>query len=310
VLICSYSIYYAINEQNNQQALSAIRTGELEKAKKYIAKTTERTPYLINRSIVEMALYKETKNVLYLDNSENQLKEAAIKSPGDNMIKYYIAIIHLEKGDTVTALHILKELTDKFPNKCLYQFETFDILYKNGQLESSLSHLVQAVKLSPSLLDNPYLEKILSKDIIMNEALKNTLLQDTLKWKLINDPVFLAKGGKLLLSLGYEHAAKQSLEKSIQLLPNLIFPYFYLSQIETNQKNPTQRLIYLKQFVFLFSRIFNKDFINKAVHSDEFEKSFINKQSIDNSYPMKFHTWYHSSIISNYFFEERFSKLN
>jgi tetratricopeptide (TPR) repeat protein len=310
VLICSYSIYYAIDEQNNRKALSTIRIGELEKAKTYIAKTTERTPYLINRSIVEMALYKETKNTLYLNNSENQLKKAALKNPEDNMIKYYIAIINLEKGDTVTALHILKELTDKFPNKCLYQFETFDILYKNEQLESSLSHLAQAVKLSPGLLDNPYLKKILSKNIVMNEALENTLLQDTLKWKLANDPVLLAKGGKLLLSLGYEHDAKQYFEKSIQLLPNLNFPYLYLSQIETNQKNPVQRMIYLKQFMLLFSRNFNKDFINKTVHSDEFEKSFINKKSIDNSYPMKFRTWYHSSIIPNYFFEERFTQFN
>jgi tetratricopeptide (TPR) repeat protein len=283
-------------EENNRKALSAMEDKELEEAEKYIAKTIERTPYLINRSIIYKELYKKTNNVSYLNQAEECLNKAALKNPHDVMISYYQASVLREKGNSKAALHILTELTQKFPNKSLFQLATFDILYQTGQHANALPHLKQAVKLSPNLLDNPYLKDVLSKDSTLNESLKNSLLQDVSIEKNAIEPVFLAKSGKILLSLGLENEAKQCLEKSILLLPNLIYPYYYLSKIETRQNNPEQGMIYLKQFVFLYSGALSKEVIDKTIHSGEIEKLFMNKKDFtDNSYTAKFQTWYHSS---------------
>jgi hypothetical protein len=295
LLICGYSIYYTIDEQNNRKALSMIESGGFKNAEKYISETSEHIPYLINRGIIEIELYKETKDVLYLKNAENHLKKAALKNPNDNMIKYYLSIILRKNGDDETALHILKELAYKFPNKSQYQFGVFDIMYKNRQTDASFSHLLQAVKLSPNLLDNLYLKEMLSKNEKLDEKLKNALLLDISNGKSIEDPVFLAKSGKILLSLDCEQEAKQYLEKVTQLLPNLIYPYYYLSQIETKRGNPAQGEIYLKQFVFLLTGNLSKDFIDKIVYSGEIEELINKNKDFIDDYYVKFKTWYHSS---------------
>jgi O-antigen ligase len=298
VLFCACSIYHMTEEQNNRKALSAIKAGDPEMAEKYVNKTLGRTPCLINRSIIYRKLYAKTKDFLYLNKAEECLNKAALKNPYDTMITYYRASVMREKKENEAALRILTELVEKFPNKSLYQWEMFDLLYNSNQQENSLKYLLQAVKLSPGLLDRSHLKNILSKDTVMNNSLKNDLLHDVLIETSADDPVHLAKKGKICYVSGYEKEAGQHLQKAILLLPNLIFPHYYLYKIETNQNNSHTGFIYLKQFVFLSSGIISEEMIGKTIHSGEIEKLFIAKEDFtDNSYAVKFQAWYHSSIV-------------
>jgi tetratricopeptide (TPR) repeat protein len=301
-LICAYSVYYMTDDQNNRKALSAMEAGNWKEAEEYICKTTERTPYLINRSHVFSKLYEKTGDTSYLNRAENCLQKARLKNPYDMMIPYYNASVLLEKGNQEAALSILTELVQNFPNKSLYRLNVFDLLYNSRQQEKAFSHLLQAVKLSPALLDNSHLKDILSKDSTTNDSLKIALLQNISLDKDSDDPIFLAKSGKLFLSFGLEKEAKECLEKAIELLPNLIYPHYYLSKIEMNQNNSTQSVIYMKQFIYLYSGSLSKDGIDKIIHSGEIEKRTAEKKVFtDYSYPEKFQTWYHSSTILKQF---------
>jgi tetratricopeptide (TPR) repeat protein len=263
-----------------------------EVAQKY--KTTERTPYLINRAIIYSALYKKTDDAVCLHKAQRCLEKAALKNPHDVMIRYYQASVLREEGKPESALAILTELTRKFPHKNLCRLGVFDLLYQNGQQESAFPHLLQAVKTAPDLWDSTYLKGILAKDSTTRQSLKNGLLQDILSEKDSGDPVLLAKNGKLFLSLGLEEEAGQCLEKALSLLPNLIYPHYYLSQIERSKNNPEQSMIYGKQFVFLRTGTMSKKIIDRTVASGEIETHAKRKDIIDNSYTAKFKTWYHS----------------
>jgi tetratricopeptide (TPR) repeat protein len=272
-----------------------MEAGRPEEAETYILKTSERTPYLINRFFIYNELYKKTNDTEYLNRAEKYLQKAALKNPGDVMLTYYHASVLRERGKQEAALALLTELTQKFPNKSLYQLGLFDLLYKNGQQESAFPYLLQAVKIAPDLWDSAYLKNILSNDSALNESLKRRLLQDIICDKVSGDPVLLAKNGKICLSLGLEKEAKPCLEKAILLLPNLVYPHYYLSKIETNQE---QRNLYLKQFVFLQSNSLSKEAIDHIIRSGEAENTFIQrKKMMDHSYMNKFRTWYHSSTI-------------
>ncbi|MDR2287491.1 MAG: O-antigen ligase family protein [Prevotellaceae bacterium] len=298
LLIFGYSLYYMHDEQNNRKALSEMKAGRPDDAETYILKTSERTPYLINRFLVYDELYRKTHNTEYLDRAENYLQKAALKNPHDMTLTYYQASVLREKGQYEAALSVLTELTQRFPNKSLYQLSVFDLLYKNGQQEKAFPYLLQAVKIAPDLWDSAYLENIFLNDPALKELLKNKLLQNIFTDKDSNDPVLLAKNGKIFLSSGLNKEAKPCLEKAILLLPNLIYPHYYLSQIEASQQNFEQSDIYLKQFVFLRNNSLSKHVIDETVRSGEFEKlSIRRKQIIDHSYTVKFQTWYRSSTI-------------
>jgi O-antigen ligase len=298
VLFCACSFYYLKDEQNNLKAVEAIKEGNPEMAEEYINKTTERTPYLINRSIIYRNLFKKTKNPAYLDKAEKCLNKAALQNPYDTMISYYRVSVMKEKGENKAVLSILKNLINNFPNKSLYQWEMFDFLYQSNQQEKSIKYLSQAVKLSPSLLEHSHLQNILSKDTIINRLFKNELLHNVLSETYFGDPVLLAKKGKICLTLGYEKEAGQYFQNALLLLPNLIFPHYYLYKIETNRNNPNTGFVYLKQFIFLSSGTISKKMIGQIIHYGEIEKLFIAKEDFtDNSYVTKFQAWYHSSTI-------------
>jgi tetratricopeptide (TPR) repeat protein len=194
----------------------------------------------------------------------------------------------------------------QFPNKSLYQLAAFDMLYQRGEPEQALPRLAQAVKLSPALLDSPYLKNILSKDSSLSESLKSNLLHDISAEKSAEqsavDPIFLARSGKILLSFARKEEAEQRLEKAILLLPNLAYPYYYLSRIKNSQNHSKQSKIYLKQFVLLYFNALSKDMIDRTIYSGEIEKLLSSKNHFtDNSYTAKFQSWYHTVSIMNQF---------
>jgi tetratricopeptide (TPR) repeat protein len=250
LLIGGFSVFHLINEQNNRKAMLAFEAADLENAEAHIRKTTKRVPFLINQSIIDRACYKKTNHQSYLEDAENCLEKALSLNSHDNMIRYHIALVLQEQGKNAASLLILKDLASRFPEKSLYQLSVFDALYKSGQYEASFPSLLQSVKSSPNLLNSRYLNDLLSEDVTMKEWLHNELLRDISK-ETVSDPVILAKHGSLFLSLGFENEAKKCLEQALLLLPNLVYPYYYLSEIEANQKNNEQAMIYLKKFVFL-----------------------------------------------------------
>ncbi|MDR2139028.1 MAG: O-antigen ligase family protein [Tannerella sp.] len=296
LFILAYTLYYMREEQNNSQALQALKADRPEEAETYILKTSERTPYLINRYLIYHELYRKTNDTAYLNRAASYLQKAALKNPNDAMLTYYQASVLRASGKHETALSVLTELTQKFPNKSLYRLGAFDLLYQNGQRENAFPRLLQAVKSAPGILDSSYLKELFVKDSTLKQTFNGILLQNVSKEKNSGDPVLLAKTGKIFLWLGFEKEAKPCLEKAVRLLPNLIYPHYHLSQIESMQNNPEQSMIYRKQFVFLCTGTLSKTVIAQTVSEDGTEKLLAgNKGITDHSYTAKFQTWYHSS---------------
>jgi O-antigen ligase/Flp pilus assembly protein TadD len=297
-LFCAYSACCAAAEQNNRKALLYMETGDVEAAEKYIGKTPESTPYLINRSVIYRKLYGKTSDPQYLHRAEKCLHKAAEKNPRDPMIACYRADVMREKGEPDAALRILTELTKKFPNKSYYQLATFDVLYSSNRQENARKYLLRAVKLSPGLLDGAYLKNILARDAALSEALRSALWQDIAHGMPAKDPVLLAKNGKISLALGHEKEAGQYLREAVALLPNLILPHYSLYKIEAKQNSSLKALTYLKQFVFLSSGAISKTMIDKTALPGKVEELFAaNQGTTDNSYTTKFQTWYQSSTV-------------
>jgi tetratricopeptide (TPR) repeat protein len=294
------SCFNLMQERHNREALSALKNGDPEAAKNYLEKTTDRIPYLFNKSAVYLTLYKQGKERFYLDKAKNELRKAILKNPHDAMLQYAMAHIYQEEGNRDSALYVIVNLTERFPNKSLYRLAAFKMLYQSGQSETAIPHLMQTIKLSPAILDSPYWEELKKTDSEFIQSVADSLMMDISDFmtkKASSDPILLAGYGKILLSLGRAQEAKQLLEQAIALLPNLMYPRYYLSKIEINKKNEKRGLMYLKQYVFLSLGVPSKKLIAQAVKSDEIDQRVANRDFVGNNYKTKFESWYRSSPI-------------
>jgi tetratricopeptide (TPR) repeat protein len=298
-----YAVFQQAEEKNNREILSALQSDNIEKAEKFMNKTSDRIPNLINKSRVYLELYKRKKEILFLNKAKSNLDKAILKNKHDIMLQYYRMQILEEEGKQDSAQYVIKNLSERFPNKSLYQFATFNSLYKQHQIGVAIPYLIKTVKLSPTILDSPYWMELKKNDSTFIQSISDSLFIEIRSYTENNinaDPVLLARYGKILLSMEYEHEAKQLLEKAIALLPNLIYPRYYLSKIEINQENNDYGLLYLKQYVFLSSGIPYKDYINRVVNSNEIDQGIANRNFIFNDYKTKFETWYCSFAILQY----------
>jgi tetratricopeptide (TPR) repeat protein len=280
-----YNFLFDRDEKHNDKFVQAMSDNNFIAAKNSIEKTSKRTPYLINRSLVHWCLYKETGDSGYLAKSKEYLIEAHLLNPNDLVLKYNLSIILESENKSDSSLCILEELTEKYPNNSLYQAGLFLHLYKNEKKEEGKKHFISAVENEPNLLETSVWRKMQEKDSIYADQISGEI-HDRLLNTEVNDPVSSARYGRLLLCLKDTLSAKSFLQSSVAKLPNLSMPWYHLACIAYKENNSSEGDLYHKKaMLFQINTYPSKEPSNDRTHNYPYK--FFSKE-----YLLKFQRWY------------------
>ncbi|MDR1898241.1 MAG: O-antigen ligase family protein [Prevotellaceae bacterium] len=298
ISIIVFSSIYTNDEYHNTKAIISMGEKEYYEALKHVSKTHQRTPYLINRSIIHWEIFKNTKNTDHLFESKKYLKKAIRKNKHDKMLQFQLAMILKSENKLDSAKYILEYLTLKYPDNGLYNFAMFNMLYELGETDRALPYMVKLVELSPLIVGSSYWKYSIDSDSVISNKLKKNLhknldfIKQTMK---TNNPIELAKFGYILFLFGEHKDAKIMLSEALTLMPNLAYPWLYLSQIENENK-----MFYLTKFLYLNNNLHTNRDVELFLQSGKFEEMIENRKLFRYDYNTKFENWYKSSTVMMY----------
>lgn len=287
-LLVNLTIYYK-DEKYNAAFLEAIENKEYSKALEIIEKTTNKTPYLINRSLVYSMLenWEKAKEYIIL---------AIKKNPRDIQLLYNLAIIYKQSGKMNLSQSILEHLTKTYPNNFLYQWGMFNCNYTQGKKIEAIPYLVRAIKLHPQMMDSDYWKNLLKQDQQIIFAVQIQLKECVNK--ATNEPIMLANHAKIALALQDTIQAEKLYHKVTNILPNLIYPWYYLGVIEWNRGNIDGATKYFKYFMRLtYGPFFPSEKMDEYIASGKVIKQMNNRSLFSTKYLYKFIIWYRSNTI-------------
>lgn len=296
------SIKHTYDTDNNCLFIKSFNEGKFEQAESFINKTSESAPYLFNRSALNYSLFKQNHDSLYLTKSKHNLYEAFSKNKRDYMLQHNFAMVLKEEGKIDSALIILNQLTDKFPNNALYNYSYFSVLYEKGDTEVAINYLIKAIELSPNILESTFWKEIKRVDSTFTKKITDELLLNLNKHKEITNPIILAKRGAVLFLLEQYTMSEVMLKKVVQILPNLLMPWYYLGQIETKKGNVEEaKKYYLCSMVLDGYNVRHEDIMH-YIHSGDMHRDIKKASSLYSNYRNKFLNWYKIEplIIDNY----------
>lgn len=231
----------------NEKCIQAIEAKDLKSAESFINHTSKTAPYLVNRSSVYLKQFQQTGNDFYLDLAEENLKQAIRKNPKDFQLQHDLAIVLNKKGNTDESFDILNRLTNRFPKNPLYHVSLSQMFCSKQNIRKATDHLVQAILLSPGLLNSPaYINSVTCNEVpdsMIHAMLKYEVNQKNNRH---NDPLLLARHARILLHLGDTLLSKSYLEKVTSQMPNLPRPWCYLGIIAFENKDSLTGQKYLK----------------------------------------------------------------
>jgi tetratricopeptide (TPR) repeat protein len=106
---------------------------------------------------------------------------------------------------------------------------------------------------------------------------------------LSENPIILAKYGKLLLSLGDTLYAQKYLQSAVSILPNLSRPWYYLSIIAYHNGAKSEADNYAKRSAVLDSK--------DAIGDHYALKNSLSLDFLYTKYQLKFRQWYRSNTL-------------
>ncbi len=291
----------------NDKAIFEFTTGHLNNAMSTISSIENHIPLSINRCVIDWKMYQETHDSHFLVDAENSLKNAITKNPYDIQLKCYLAVIHYAKGEYDMATERMRELVSHFPNNALFRLTLFKFLEDNNNdniSDEAILNLCEAVLLSPRIMETPIFKSIMNNDKSFDDIKDKILIKISY---IDDDPIKLARKGKILMVLGDTISAKACLEKSVSNLPNLILPYCYLGIIYCENGDIASGREYFEKAMVLSSserltyRCLNK-YCNESYDDvdDWSDYSFLFER-----YGIKFYNWYKTdNLMFDYFMSD------
>ena len=281
-------LYYR-NERYNLEFLEAVKNKEYDKAREAIEKTSERTPYLINQSLMYSLLEDWEK-------AEYYTILALEKNPWDVQLQYNLARIYTQSGKTDLSRRILENLVKVYPNNFLYQWGMFDLCYSEGKKDAAIPCLVRVIELTPRMMDSSFWEKLREQDretvLAVQMQLKNRVKE------MPAEPILLANYAKVALSLKDTVRAEELYREVIQVLPNLIYPWYYLGVIECDRGNTDTGIKYLKCFMRLaYGSLFTLEQMEENITSGKLFERVEKRPFLSTKYLNKFAVWYRSNTL-------------
>ena len=289
--ITLFSLIAFRDTSHNKMFLSAIKNGDMENAASGIEETSQTTPYLINRALFKFFLYKEKDDYESLVQAKDYIAKAVLMSPYDNQLKYYQAVIDSYMGKMEESILSFEQMVVSCPNNALYQFGYSELLYRLGDKEKAAIHLCNSIELVPRVLNTvewsryTLIDNAFATDIV--EKLKVRIRQCE-----ENDPIKLARYGSIAIYLEEIPLAKKYIEKSLELLPSLVYAWYNLSVIEKKQGNFEKAQLYKKRFVVLAAGAFIPEGIRQKYENISIENMSKDISFLFAPYYAKYREWY------------------
>lgn len=197
--------------------------------------------------IINSGLKMLEKDTVYLETSKNTseklseaknlFEKAHSLNPDEPYAKYCAGLTNYCAGNTAKADKILggKYIS---PECSLIQSE---ICLQKGDTAALISILSATIEHQPDFVECEYFQKLARKDTsICQKAVAMAKLHLTADKAHTQDPIKMAKIGKILLSQRQIDSAEMYLTKTISLLRNMNRPYLYLSMIALTKGDTAQ----------------------------------------------------------------------
>lgn len=294
ILLCVF-ITYLKNKQDtdtglNRKYLECIQTNQLDSAEYYINRSSGNQPNLINKSMLKWLQYKTDEDTASLYIAKACLQKAIAQNPNDNLLKYNLAMVLKQEGKKDSAMWIVKQLSDAFPDNALYHTGIYCIEKGEKDKQERKKHLLSAIKTMPQLLETQLWANAIDEDnSLLDELLANL---NTERLEDISDPIRLAKYGKIYFLINNFEMAEKYLLKSVEILPSLCNPWLYLSQIAYEKGDTDKGYRYMKYTSH------SKSTRNKDNPKEEEYHFFSDK------YNVQFQRWYTSTTLPTVVFND------
>ena len=197
--------------------------------------------------IINSGLQLLEKDTLYLESSKNTseklsdakhlFEKAHSLNPDELYAKYCAGLANYCTGDTEKADEILggKYIS---PECSLIQSE---ICLQKGDTSALICILATTIEHQPDYIECEFFQNLARKDsAICQKAVAMAKLHLTADKAHTQDPIKMAKIGKILLSQRQTDSAELYLTKTISLLRNMNRPYLYLSMIALTNGDTAQ----------------------------------------------------------------------
>lgn len=282
------------NKKHNSLFLTAIENGNTQQAIQEIEQT-ERTPaYLLNRSLFYLSTFEKTKDSLNLMKAENAIRCSISQNPFDIHLSYFLSIILEKRQNKKEAIAIKKDLIKRYPENSLFQWDMFKQAYQTGNKATACKHLVKAITLSPTILDTGFWKKFKENDSLFCKKITTHLYNHIASYREEN-PIALAKSGKIALSLKNIPLAKKYLEEALAQLPNLSMAWYNLGKVELSLGNKEKACIYEKRACVLSMGALSTEVMHKKFTDMQSKPRLINRILLGN-YNIKFTQWYSDKL--------------
>lgn len=278
IAICYVGSIFFIFRQDQaqsyqQQSLAAFEKGELAEAIRLMEQTGEQTPNLINRGLLYMQCYRQTKEPNYLAEAEKSILQAIQRQPEDVQIRYLQACLYRDSKQPEKARQTAEELAGSHPKNSLYLCLLSDVLYQQGEKETAMQYLVDAIRYTPRLLTSERIRNLKQNDPMFYNALQKRL--STLVPTAKDGPADYARYGYIARWCGNKSVSDKYLRIAVDALPNLATPWHLLGD-----DNKYRLLLY---------GAFQKDLSSAELPEEkEMSDEFLFKMN----YQAKFSNWY------------------
>lgn len=301
-------IKHSRDEKINFSYLQSMNQHKLSIAESLSEKMGDDIPYLINKSMFYWYKYMQTKSTNDLMYLKQLLLLILQQNPKDNIMRYNLATILWEEKRIDEAYSIFDDLVKKFPNNALFNFVYFRFC-KEEYNDTRMNYLYNAICLNPDILESGYWNDMWN-DIFIREGILQIYHRDSI---FSNNPILTAKKAKLSLCLGDTVKAENRLKQSVEILPNLSRPWFYLGIISfEKEKNRDKAIKYFEKSLALSDKDFQvekyKEILIKTGTLDvASSKNTSYYPKFSQVYIIKFNTWYNSFTLDKIIFNKEFN---
>lgn len=182
---------------------------------------------------------------------ERTLSEVRQRNPKDNMQHVKQAELLSRSGNKAEAIALLDSLSRLYPRNADYhwalhrEYETLD------NTDYAVFHLLRVVELEPRVLDTEWFQTMQSDSLLYN-SLREQLLARIRK-RTEEDPMQMARDGKILLSLEQTEEARGKIVSALNRLPNLSMAWYNLGMAEEQCGHDSLAMLYKRRALTLES---------------------------------------------------------
>lgn len=295
-LFCGIALRQICLNNKNNELIESIDI-EPGKTEKYLNLNLYSTPYLLNKAYILGKRYFKTGSSNDYQATVHYLQQAITRNPLDNMPHYNLALLYIRAKQLPEAFGILQSLVHRCPNNSLFRIGLAQAFYQIRNLSASAHEYARAILINPKIMDDPQWGQLRKNNYsffaLICDAIHELMPSDT------DDPIQLAKNGKILLELNEISTAQSYLENSVMLLPYLSKAWYNLGLIAHQQEEYSKAMTcFRKALLFDTGNITLQQYLTNREKCQELKMSTNFLDIYTKPYKLKFRTWYRCTPYS------------